>query len=117
MSFRGTGASQTFDSLNAFILKGEPAQGLGLLYDSLLVGSADEPDTAYGLVAETLEYPEDRSWVIFHMRPEARFADGEPITAEDVVFTFETLRDKGAPTYRIMLARRRRRRGARRPHA
>ena len=60
MSFRGTGASQTFDSLNAFILKGEPAQGLGLLYDSLLAGSADEPDAAYGLIAETLEYPEDR---------------------------------------------------------
>lgn len=104
MSFRGTGASQTFDSLNAFILKGEPAQGLGLLYDSLLVGSADEIDSAYGLVAESLEYPPDRSWVTFHMRPEARFADGAPITAEDVVWTFETLRDKGAPTYRIMLA-------------
>ena len=71
MSFRGTGASQTFDSLNAFILKGEPAQGLGLLYDSLLAGSADEPDAAYGLIAESLEYPDDRSWVIFNMRPEA----------------------------------------------
>ena len=57
MSFRGTGGSQTFDSLNAFILKGEPAQGLGLLYDSLLAASADEPDAAYGLVAESLEYP------------------------------------------------------------
>ena len=57
MSFRGTGASQTFDSLNPFILKGEPAQGLGLLYDSLLAGSADEPDAAYGLIAESLEYP------------------------------------------------------------
>lgn len=104
MSFRGTGASQTFDSLNAFILKGEPAQGLGLLYDSLLVGSADEIDSAYGLVAESLEYPPDRSWATFRMRPEARFADGTPITAEDVVWTFETLRDKGAPSYRIMLA-------------
>ncbi len=104
MSFRGTGGSQTFDSLNAFILKGEPAQGLGLLYDSLLAGSADEIDASYGLIAESLEYPEDRSWVIFHMRPEARFADGEPLTAEDVVWTFETLRDKGSPTYRITLA-------------
>lgn len=103
MSFRGTGASQTFDSLNAFILKGEPAQGLGLIYDSLLVGSADEIDTAYGLIAESLEYPEDRSWATFRLRPEARFADGHPLTAEDVVFTFETLRDKGSPTYRIML--------------
>ncbi len=103
MSFRGTGASQTFDSLNAFILKGEAAQGLALLYDSLLVGSADEADAAYGLIASSIEYPEDRSWVIFNMRPEARFSDGAPITAEDVVFTFETLLEKGAPVYRISL--------------
>jgi microcin C transport system substrate-binding protein len=103
MSFRGTGASQTFDSLNAFILKGEPAQGLGLLYDSLLVGSADEPDSAYGLVAESIEYPEDRSWATFTMRPEATFSDGHPITAEDVVFTYDVLMEKGEPFYRIML--------------
>jgi microcin C transport system substrate-binding protein len=103
MSFRGTGASQTFDSLNPFILKGEAAQGLGLLYDSLLTGSPDEPDAAYGLIAESVEYPEDRSWVTFNMRPEARFSDGEPITAEDVVFTYEVLLEKGAPTYRITL--------------
>lgn len=103
MSFRGTGASQTFDSLNAFILKGEPAQGLGLLYDSLLTGSPDEPESSYGLIAESLEYPEDRSWVIFNMRPEAKFSDGEPITAEDVVFTVNVLRDKGTPTYKITL--------------
>jgi microcin C transport system substrate-binding protein len=103
MTFRGTGASSTFDSLNAFILKGEPAQGLGLLYDSLLAGSADEPDSSYGLVAESLEYPEDRSWVIFNMRPEATFSDGEPITAEDVVFSYEVLLEKGTPSYRIIL--------------
>jgi microcin C transport system substrate-binding protein len=103
MSFRGTGASQTFDSLNAFILKGQAAQGLGLLYDSLLVGSADEADSSYGLIAKTLEYPEDRSWVIFNMRPEAAFSDGEPITAEDVVFTWQVLVEKVSPSYRIML--------------
>ena len=103
MSFRGTAASNTFDSLNPFILAGEPAQGLGLLYDSLLAGSADEPDSAYGLIAETLEYPEDRAWVIFNMRPEATFSDGHPITAEDVVFTWEILLEKGAPGYRISL--------------
>ncbi len=103
MTFLGTGASQTFDSLNPFILKGEPAQGLGLIYDSLLVGAPDEPDAQYGLIAESLEYPEDRSWVIFNMRPEARFSDGVPITAEDVVFTFEALLDKGAPSYKIIL--------------
>lgn len=103
MRWRGTGASSTFDSLNAFILKGEPAQGLGLLYDSLLTGASDDPDASYGLIASTIEYPADRSWVLFEMRPEARFSDGVPITAEDVVFTFETLRDKGDPQYRIML--------------
>lgn len=103
MTFRGTGASSTFDSLNAFILKGEPAQGLGLLYDSLLSGSPDESDAGYGLVAESLEYPQDRSWVIFNMRPEARFSDGEPITAEDVVFTFNILIEKGSPSYRVIL--------------
>ncbi len=103
MSFRGTGASQTFDSLNAFILKGEPAQGLGLLYDSLLTGSPDEPDAAYGLIASGLEYPEDRSWVIFDMRPEATFSDGVPITADDVVFTWQILLEKGAPSYQITL--------------
>ena len=103
MSFRGTAASQTFDSLNAFILKGEPAAGPRLLYDSLLVGSADEPDASYGLVAESLEYPEDRSWVVFDMRPEATFSDGHPITAEDVVFTYEVLLEKGSPSYKIIL--------------
>ncbi len=103
MSFRGTGASQTFDSLNPYILKGEPAQGLGLLTDSLLVGSADEPDSAYGLIARSIEYPEDRSWAIFDMRPEATFSDGVPITAEDVVFSYHTLLEKGEPSYRIIL--------------
>ncbi|MFO1208564.1 MAG: extracellular solute-binding protein [Amaricoccus sp.] len=103
MSFRGTGASQTFDSLNAFILKGEPAQGLGLLYDSLMTGSPDEPDASYGLIASQIEYPEDRSWAIFDMRPEAKFSDGVPITADDVVFTWKILLDKGEPSWQITL--------------
>lgn len=101
MVLRGTGASNTFDSLNSFILKGEPAQGLGLLYDSLMVGSADEPDSSYGLIAESIEYPEDRSWAIFNMRPEATFSDGEPITADDVVFSWRVLTEKGHPVYSI----------------
>ncbi|MEM6465568.1 MAG: extracellular solute-binding protein, partial [Pseudomonadota bacterium] len=100
-SSRGTGASNTFDSLNAYILKGEPAQGLGLLYDTLLVGSADEPDSAYGLIAESLEYPEDRSWVTFNMREEAQFSDGTPLTSADVVWTFNTLIEKGVPSFKI----------------
>ncbi|QDL92447.1 ABC transporter substrate-binding protein [Paroceanicella profunda] len=96
-----TWAFGTFDSLNPFILKGNSGQGLGLLFDSLMTGSADEPDSQYGLVASKVEYPADRSWVIFDMRPEATFSDGSPLTADDVVFTFETLRDKGTPSYAI----------------
>ncbi len=103
MSFRGFLASQTFDSLNDFILAGEPAQGLERIYDTLMVQAFDEPDSVYGLIAETLEYPQDRSWVIFNMRPEARFTDGEPITAEDVVWTIETLQADGEPRYQIRL--------------
>jgi microcin C transport system substrate-binding protein len=72
------------------------------MYSSLLTGSGDEPDSAYGYIAETLEYPENRQWVIFNMRPEATFSDGHPITAEDVVFSFEILMEKGHPVYRIV---------------
>ncbi len=103
ISFRGTLASQTFDSLNLFILKGEPAQGLERIYDMLLVRAFDEPDALYGLLAESIEYPEDRSWVIYNLRPEARFADGNPVTAEDVAFTIETLRTEGSPIYRVLV--------------
>jgi microcin C transport system substrate-binding protein len=98
-----TWAFGTFDSLNPYILRGTAAQGATLLYDSLMVSSADEPDAMYGLVAETIEYPPDRSWAIFNMRPEATFADGAPVTAEDVVFSFEVLREKGQPAYRVFL--------------
>jgi microcin C transport system substrate-binding protein len=101
MSFRGTAASGTFDSLNAFVLAGEPAQGLGRLYDTLLVPSADEAGAHYGLLAESLEYPPDRSWVIFTLRPQARFNDGTPVTPQDVVWTFDTLKAKGHPYYGI----------------
>jgi microcin C transport system substrate-binding protein len=94
----------TFDSLNPFILRGYPASGLGLTHDTLMTRADDEPDAVYGLVAKSCEYPEDRLWCAFDLREEARFADGSPITAEDVVFTFETLRDKGHPSYRVVLA-------------
>ncbi|MEL6205240.1 MAG: extracellular solute-binding protein [Pseudomonadota bacterium] len=103
ISFRGTGASRTFDSLNAFILAGEPAQGLDRLYDTLLARAYDEPDAAYGLLAESIEYPEDKAWVVFRLRPEARFNDGHPVTAEDVAFTLETLAEDGLPPYRLLL--------------
>jgi microcin C transport system substrate-binding protein len=94
----------TFDSFNPFILKGTPAAGVGLLFDTLTVQSDDEPFSQYGLIAETIEMPEDRSWVIFTLRPEARFHDDSPITAEDVIFSFETLRDEGQPFYRAYYA-------------
>jgi microcin C transport system substrate-binding protein len=99
----GTAALETFDSFNAFILKGDPAQGLGLIYDSLMAGAGDEPSSAYGLVARTADVAADRMSVTFQLRPEARFADGKQITSEDAVFTFNTLKEKGHPSYRIIL--------------
>ncbi|NNL72721.1 MAG: ABC transporter substrate-binding protein [Silicimonas sp.] len=103
MSFRGTLASQTFDSLNYFILQGEPAQGIERIYDTLMVQAFDEPDAVYGLLAETITYPEDRSWVIYRLRDGARFSDGVPVTADDVVFTIETLKRDGRPAFRFPL--------------
>lgn len=79
----------SFDSLNPFTVKGDPAGGLGLIYDSLLASSPDEPSTEYAQIAEWVSYPEDYSSVTFGLRPEARWHDGQPITAEDVVFSLE----------------------------
>jgi microcin C transport system substrate-binding protein len=90
----------TFDSLQPFILKGVPAAGIGNVFDTLTVQSFDEPFSEYGLVAETIETPPDRSWVAFTLRPQARFHDGSPISVEDVVWTFETLKTKGHPFFR-----------------
>ena len=95
-------ATGTFDTLNPFILKGTPARGIGLVFETLLTGSADEIDSSaeYGLIAETIEVPDDFSWVIFNLRRDGRWHDGKPITADDVVFSFETLTTKGHPFYR-----------------
>jgi len=90
----------TFDSLNPFILKGNVAAGSGLIYDSLLTGSLDEPFTEYGLLVESIDMPTDRSWVEFTLREEARWHDGRPVTVEDVIWTTETLKTKGHPFYR-----------------
>lgn len=88
----------SYDSFNPFIAKGDAADPG--VYETLMTSSLDEPFTEYGLLAETIEYPEDRSWVIFHLRPEARWHDGEAVTADDVVFSFNALREEGQPFYR-----------------
>ena len=93
----------SFDSMHPYSTKGRSGQLSSIFFESLLEGTADEPDASYGLVAESMEYPEDRSAVIFNMRPEARFSDGTPLTAEDVVFSYETLRDKGLPSFRAVI--------------
>ena len=90
----------SFDSFNPFIPRGVSASGIGLVFDTLTVQSYDEPFTEYGLIAEKIEWPEDRSWVVFHIDPRARFHDGQPVTAEDVAFTFELLTTQASPVYR-----------------
>jgi microcin C transport system substrate-binding protein len=90
----------SFDSLNPFINKGVAADDIGLVYDTLTTNSLDEPFTVYGLLAEKIEKGPNNEWVRFYLRPEAKFHDGEPVEAEDVVFTFETLISNGAPHYR-----------------
>ncbi|HYB41651.1 MAG TPA: extracellular solute-binding protein, partial [Candidatus Methylomirabilis sp.] len=94
----------TFDSLNPFILKGVPAAGIAQIFETLTVSSSDEPASEYGLIAESIEVPVDRSWVVFTLRPEARFHDGSAITPEDVVWTFQALKSKGHPVYRAYYA-------------
>ena len=81
----------SFNSFNPFILKGECAAGVSLVYDSLMIESEDEDGVYYGLLAEGVEMPDDRSWVTFHLRKEARFHDGTPVTADDVVFSYNAL--------------------------
>ncbi len=93
-----------FDSLNPFILKGVPAEGLSYLFDTLTRKAGDEPSSEYGLLAEQIIVPEDRSWVEFRLRRIARFFDGTPVTADDVVFTFNALREKGQPFFRSYYA-------------
>lgn len=91
----------SFDSLNPLIIKGVSGAGVrDYVFESLMARSYDEPFSLYGLLAETIETPDDRSWVEFRLRPEARFSDGTPVTVDDVVFSLETLRDKGRPNHK-----------------
>jgi len=111
----------SFDGFNPYILRGNAAIGTGAswqpgiggtssgsagghVWESLLVGSADEVATGYGHLAETIEIPADRMWVAFELRPEARFADGTSVTAADVAWTFKTLMEKGRPSVRVAYA-------------
>lgn len=103
------GTIGTFDSLNPFLVKGEPAHGLnflrsGLVYESLMQNGWDEPFTLYGIIAQSITVASDRSWVSFELRPEAKWSDGKPITAEDVAWTFETLTTKGQPFFKAYWA-------------
>ncbi len=96
------GVTGTFDSFNPYVIKGNPAAAGEA--ETLTVASADEPFTQYGLIADEIVWPEDRSWVEFALRPEARWHDGRPITPEDVVFSLDLLKSKGAPSYRFYYA-------------
>jgi microcin C transport system substrate-binding protein len=90
----------TYDTLNPYVVKGVPAAGIGQIFDTLLVASQDEPGSEYGLVAESVEVAPDKLSVLYTMRKEARFHDGSPMTPADLVWTFNTLREKGHPMYR-----------------
>ena len=94
-----------FDSVNPYTTKGRAVGLASIFFETLLEGPADEVDSLYGLLAESFEYPENRDWVIFNIRPEATFSDGSPLTADDVVFSYETLRDKGLPSFRAAIAK------------
>ena len=94
----------SFDTFNPFTLKGTAAAGAGAPFETLLTSTDDEAFSEYGLIAESIEMPEDRSWVAFTLRPEARWHDGTPITVDDVIFSLETLKTKGHPFYRAYYA-------------
>jgi len=90
----------TFDNLNPFILKGVSAAAAVSIYDTLTVQALDEPFSEYGLLAESIEIPDDKRWVIFNLRKEARWHDGVALTAEDVVWTFDKIKSDGHPFYK-----------------
>lgn len=93
-------ATGSFDTLNPFSIKGRAAQGLNLVTDRLMARVWDEPFTMYPLIAEKVDVPEDRSSITFHLHPKAQFHDGSAITADDVLFSFETLKNEGRPNMR-----------------
>ena len=92
----------TFDSMHPYVIKGRSASLGSKFFEPLMETLADDPDAMYGVLAESVEYPEDRQWVIFNMRPEARFSDGTEVTADDIVFTYNILLEKGIPSLRTV---------------
>jgi len=94
----------SFDSMNPYTLKGRAAALSSIFFESLLTGTADEIGTAYCLLCESLEYPADKSEVTFTLREGAAFSDGTPVLAEDIVFSYQLLRDKGLPSFRAQLS-------------
>ena len=95
------GQTGSFDTLNPLIIRGEPVAGIReWVYETLMARGLDEPFTMYGLIAKTIEVPEDRASVTFHLDPAARFSDGAAVTADDVIFSMETLRARGRPNHR-----------------
>ncbi|HAK63821.1 MAG TPA: hypothetical protein DCO82_11330 [Alphaproteobacteria bacterium] len=103
LSMIGVTGVTSFDSLNGYILKGQPAEGLKLLFDTLMTRAMDEPDAMYGLLAHSVEIAGDGKSVTFFLRPEARFHDGSKVTADDVVFSFDILKKEGHPLLRLPL--------------
>lgn len=100
------GLNGTFDSLNPYAVRGvAPDAGPKFVWQSLMIRSLDEPFSVYALVARSVEMSDDRTRIVFHLRPEARFSDGKPLTALDVVFSFNLLKAKGKPFFRSAYGR------------
>ncbi|MEP2781635.1 MAG: extracellular solute-binding protein [Pseudoruegeria sp.] len=99
-----TWTSGTFDSMNPYSRKGRSGALSSVSFESLLTQTSDDIGASYGLLAESLEYPESRDWVIFNIRPEATFADGSPLTAEDVLYSYELFLNEGLPSFRAVLS-------------
>lgn len=100
MSMSWSSAGGSFDSLHPYTNQGNPAVLANIFFESMLEGTLDTIGESYCLLCETIAYPEDRSYVIFTLREEARFSDGTPVTAQDVLFSYEILRDEGLPSFR-----------------
>ncbi|BDW86825.1 extracellular solute-binding protein [Roseicyclus marinus] len=100
MSLSWSSAGGSFDSLHPYTNQGNPAVLASIFFESMLEGTLDTIGQSYCLLCESIAYPEDRSYVIFTLRPEARFSDGTPVTAQDVLFSYEILRDEGLPSFR-----------------